>query len=60
MTTLASPLLTFLYLAWNNDPHNGRRKRQYISLKKVCESNKADAQAHIDGFYLCHRELKIP
>ena len=33
---------------------------QYISRKKMCESNKADSQAHIDGFYLCYRELKIP
>jgi len=33
---------------------------QYISLKKVCESNRAGLQAHMDGFYLCHRELKIP
>jgi hypothetical protein len=34
--------------------------RQYISNKKVCESNKADSQAQIDGFYLCHIELTIP
>src|SRR6266567_2049925 len=33
---------------------------QYISLKKVCESNKADSHAHMDGFYLCYIELKIP
>lgn len=37
----------------------GRGKPQYISLKKVCESNKANSQAQTDGFYLCHRELRI-
>ncbi len=41
-------------------PTEGDHKGQYISLKKVCESNKADSQAQIDGFYLCHIELKIP
>ena len=35
-------------------------KPQYISNKKVCESNKANSQAQINGFYLYHIELKIP
>jgi len=33
---------------------------QYISNKKVCESNKADSQVQIDGFSLCHMGIKIP
>ena len=29
-----------------------KHKAQYISLKKICESDKDDSQAQIDGFYL--------
>jgi hypothetical protein len=32
-------------------PEQGDHKGQYISIKKVCESNKAASQAQIKGFY---------
>ena len=38
----------------------GQRKRQYISLKNMCESKNANSHAQKIGFYLYHRELKIP